>query len=448
MLQCLEVVTGLALAFFAVFDGLGGAVADAGHAVGTLAAPYRPACCQADVVQWAALDALSASDAAVIRPERPGLDEEPVKDRVDRPAHKTVVQILAGGGKRLSGLDAVNGLLDSRGGAVHDAPGLGRVRGGEHGNIVLRHLDGGGTHGSQLLALCQLAVIVVGAADLAAAVHHKPDALCLGQRRGLQPLLYDPGDAPGVGGGSPARYPARSAPGRCPQPGCGHSGPALARRGPVRSGRRYTGCCRCRKNTVPSFLSFLGQIPGIQHGDAGLLQQRSKYPLAGDLAAGKAAVVDLLYAAAGAAGLQDGKVCFLFPCDLQGLGRSGPELPVYADAVPVDHLPGHDLGRAAGRGQSAQHLRADRDHPVSLYKVQNSRAVVAAAAVFAVLPQQAGAYQNGHGVTLSFLVAAGMVLPAGLGPLYCIPPGMYSSRTQRRPPPSKKGKGGAGEGLG
>ena len=47
----------------------------------------------------------------------------------------------------------------------------------EHGNIVLRHLDGGGTHGSQLLALCQLAVIVVGAADLAAAVHHKPDAV-------------------------------------------------------------------------------------------------------------------------------------------------------------------------------------------------------------------------------------------------------------------------------
>lgn len=201
MLQCLEVVTGLAQAFFAVFDGLGGAVADAGHAVGTLAAPYRPACCQADVVQRAALDALSASDAAVIRLERPGLDEEPVKDRVDRPAHKTVVQILAGGGKRLSGLDAVNGLLDSRGGAVHDAPGLGRVRGGEHGNVVLRHLDGGGTHGAQLLALCQPAVIVVGAADLAAAVHHKPDALCLGQRRGLQPLLYDPGDAPGVGGG-------------------------------------------------------------------------------------------------------------------------------------------------------------------------------------------------------------------------------------------------------
>ena len=47
-----------------------------------------------------------------------------------------------------------------------------------------------------------------------------------------------------------------------------------------------------------------------------------------------------------------------------------------------------------------------------------------------------------------FLVAAGMVLPAGLGPLYCIPPGMYSSRTQRRPSPLKEGEGRRWRGVG
>ena len=51
----------------------------------------------------------------------------------------------------------------------------------------------------QLLLRRKLPVIACRIADFAAAVHHKPDALCPGQRGLAQPLRHHPGDTPCVG---------------------------------------------------------------------------------------------------------------------------------------------------------------------------------------------------------------------------------------------------------
>ena len=45
----------------------------------------------------------------------------------------------------------------------------------------------------------KLPVVFCRIADLAAAVHHKPDTLCPGQRGLAQPLRHHPGDTPCVG---------------------------------------------------------------------------------------------------------------------------------------------------------------------------------------------------------------------------------------------------------
>ena len=70
----------------------------------------------------------------------------------------------------------------------------------EHGNVVFRHDDLGCAHVPQVLLGCKLPVIFCRIADLAAAIHHKPDALCPGQLGVAQPLGHHPGNAPCVGG--------------------------------------------------------------------------------------------------------------------------------------------------------------------------------------------------------------------------------------------------------
>ncbi len=69
----------------------------------------------------------------------------------------------------------------------------------EHGNVVFRHDDLGRAHILQLLLRCKLPVIACRIANFAAAVHHKPDTLCPGQRGLAQPPRHHPGDAPCVG---------------------------------------------------------------------------------------------------------------------------------------------------------------------------------------------------------------------------------------------------------
>ena len=49
-LQRLKMIARLAAALLAVLNGFRGTAADAGHAVRTMLAPYRPAICQMNVV--------------------------------------------------------------------------------------------------------------------------------------------------------------------------------------------------------------------------------------------------------------------------------------------------------------------------------------------------------------------------------------------------------------
>ena len=90
-------------ALFAVLDGLFGAIADTGHAVGTVFAPDRPAAFQMDVVQRAQLHALTAADAGIRRPEGVCLYKKAIEHRVHRAAHKAVVEVLSRRGKFLPG---------------------------------------------------------------------------------------------------------------------------------------------------------------------------------------------------------------------------------------------------------------------------------------------------------------------------------------------------------
>ena len=64
-LQRFVMISGLATALLAVLDGFGGAVADAGHAVGAGIAPDGLAVLQGDVIGRAALGALTAVDAGI-----------------------------------------------------------------------------------------------------------------------------------------------------------------------------------------------------------------------------------------------------------------------------------------------------------------------------------------------------------------------------------------------
>ena len=106
--------------------------------------------------------------------------------------------------------------------------------------------------------------------------------------------------------------------------------------------------------------------------------------------------------AAGAAGLQDGKLHPIFFCDGKGLGCARSELPVHIDALFVRDNALHDFRRAPRCGQAAQNLRADRNHLMPPRKITDRLIVIVSAAVFAVFAQQAGADQNLHCCALRF----------------------------------------------
>ena len=78
---------------------------------------------------------------------------------------------------------AGNGVCDSRLGCPHDAFGLFPLRGLEHGDIIFRHDDLCRALILQALLFGKDTIEFCGIADLAAAIHHKPDALCRKQLR-------------------------------------------------------------------------------------------------------------------------------------------------------------------------------------------------------------------------------------------------------------------------
>ena len=192
-------VPGLAFALFAVLDGLFGAIADARHAVSAVFAPDRLAVFQPDIVQGAQLHALAASDTGIRCPEGIRLHKKAIERRVYRAAHKTVVEGVSQWRKFLPGSDLRQRLLKRRLCLLHDAPRLLFLRRMEHGNVVFRHDDLSCAHVPQMLLGCKLLVIFRRIADLAAAIHHKPDALCPGQLDVAQPLGHHPGNTPCVG---------------------------------------------------------------------------------------------------------------------------------------------------------------------------------------------------------------------------------------------------------
>ena len=69
-------IPGLAQALFAILDGFRAAAADAGHAVGAVAAPDRLAVLNRDVVRWAEPGTLTAAGAGIAGRKGICFDEE------------------------------------------------------------------------------------------------------------------------------------------------------------------------------------------------------------------------------------------------------------------------------------------------------------------------------------------------------------------------------------
>ena len=87
----LEMIPGFAETLFAVLNGFCGTIADAGHAVGAVAAPDRLVVLDRDVVRGAAFGTLAAAGAGVTGRKRLCLDKARVEDRIHRAAHEAVV---------------------------------------------------------------------------------------------------------------------------------------------------------------------------------------------------------------------------------------------------------------------------------------------------------------------------------------------------------------------
>ena len=195
-----KVITRLANALFAVFNGGSRAIADAGHAVGAFTAPNRLAALQRDVIGRAALYTLPAACAGIADSESLCLYNAGIKNRIYRPAHKAVIQIASRRGKALIFLYGGNGARNIWLCPGHDLPRFIRLRGAEQGNIVFRHNDLCSAHGIDALGPTKLSIVFVGIADLTAAGHYKPCSFGAMQRCVQQVILHKPGYAPCIGG--------------------------------------------------------------------------------------------------------------------------------------------------------------------------------------------------------------------------------------------------------
>ena len=186
-------------ALFAVLDRADRTIADARHAVGTVLAPNRLAVFQRDVIHRTALCALPAADAGIRDSKGIRFDEAFVEDRIDRTAHKAVIEIVPRRRERLVGLNRGDGAVDVRFGLGDDFPRFVRLRRGEHRNVVLRHDDLRRAHAGNALFRAELAIILVGIADFAAAGHNEPSSLRAAQLRFQKPVAHDARNAPRIG---------------------------------------------------------------------------------------------------------------------------------------------------------------------------------------------------------------------------------------------------------
>ena len=167
-------IPGLAQALFTVLDGFRRAAADAGHAVGAVAAPDRLAVLNRDVVHRAEPGTLTAAGAGIADRKGVCFDEERIEDRIHRTAQKAVVEVIAGQGKRLTLPDGGDHTVNVRLRPGNDLPRFLRQRRTEHGNVILWHDDLCRAHIGELFLLAERAIIPRGIADLAAAGHDEP----------------------------------------------------------------------------------------------------------------------------------------------------------------------------------------------------------------------------------------------------------------------------------
>ena len=193
-------IPGLAQALFAVLDGFRAAAADAGHAVGAVAAPDRLAVLNRDVVRWAEPGTLTAAGAGIAGCKSICFDEERIEDRIHRAAHEAVVEVITGRCKLLIRRDGGDHTANVRFRLGNDLPCFLRARRVEHGNVIFRHDDLRRAHIGELFLPAERAVIPRGIADLAAAGHDEPHLLCTGEVGFRQPVPHNARNAPRISG--------------------------------------------------------------------------------------------------------------------------------------------------------------------------------------------------------------------------------------------------------
>ena len=192
-------VARLAGAFLAIFDGSCRAIADAGHALCAVGSPDGTGVLQCDVIQRAELFAFSAADADIACGKGICLHKQRIENRVHRAARDAVVEFFARRREHVSCADRGDRAVDERLGFGDDPASLLDGWRVEHGDEILRHDDLRRAHAGEIFFLTEAAVVAVGIADLAAAVHDEPRFPRAAQFCSQQMVAHDARDAPGVG---------------------------------------------------------------------------------------------------------------------------------------------------------------------------------------------------------------------------------------------------------
>ena len=202
-------VAALAPAGAPVLDGLRRAAADAGHTVGAAIAPDRLSVRQADVAQRADRLALPAADTRIRYGKGLGTHVEPVEPPIDDPGFEPVQHPRTGHREVLPRPDALRRPLQRRRRVCNDALRGFLVRGGEHGDIVLRHDHRQRPPAIQAQRRAQRPVFLRSTADILPAGHDKVGLPAAGKTAAVQKVREHPGKPPGIGGGDEHPRPIR-----------------------------------------------------------------------------------------------------------------------------------------------------------------------------------------------------------------------------------------------
>lgn len=193
-------VTCLAAGGFAVLNGLGRAAAEAGHAVGAVVAPDRPAVLHMDVAKRADLLAFAAGDAGIGHGKAFGLHVEPVEQGVDHAGFELVGKACGMLGCILPGQDAVGTGPDGGGSGSQKLLCFLLCGRREEDNIVVRHYNGEGAAAGQGFFRTKGAVGGGGISYLTAAGHDEIGIPAAGKMCAANKVGKDAGNLPAVGG--------------------------------------------------------------------------------------------------------------------------------------------------------------------------------------------------------------------------------------------------------